>query len=147
MKKHELVFCIVNQGYSEAVMDAAREAGARGGTILHAKGTANAEAEKMFGIAIQPEKEVVMIVVEEDVKGSVLHALYQNAGLKTAGQGIAFTLPIEEVVGLSPFDAAKKEEAKPAEKAEAKKDDEAKEEKKAEAKPEQKQDGKSENKD
>ena len=141
MKKHELVFCIVNQGYSDAVMDAAREAGARGGTILHAKGTANAEAEKMFGIAIQPEKEVVMIVVEEDVKGSVLHALYQNAGLKTAGQGIAFTLPVEEVVGLSPLDAAKKEEVKSAEKAEAKKEsDEAKEEKKPETKSEEKSD-------
>lgn len=123
MKKHELVFCIVNQGYSDVVMDAAREAGARGGTILHAKGTANAESEKMFGIAIQPEKEIVMIVAEEDVKGNILHAIYQHAGLKTAGQGIAFTLPVEEVIGLSPIEEKKKhEEVKTDDKSENTKD-------------------------
>lgn len=108
MKKHEMIFCIINQGFSDVVMDAAREVGARGGTVMHAKGTANVEAEKMFGITIQPEKEIVMILVETDIKEAVLHALYQKAGLKTAGQGIAFTLPVEEVVGLSPIDTDKK---------------------------------------
>lgn len=111
MKKHEMIFCIVNEGFADSAMDAAREVGARGGTVLHAKGTANAEAEKMFGIAIQPEKEIVMILVESDIKEAVLHALYQKAGLKTAGQGIAFSLPVSEAIGLSPVDEkAKKNE-------------------------------------
>ena len=99
--QHEVIFCIVNAGFSEAVMDAAKEFGARGGTVIRARGTANAEAEKLFQIAIQPEKEIVMILVDSKIKNDILHALYQAVGLKTPGQGIAFSLPVDEVVGLS----------------------------------------------
>ena len=99
--KHEVIICIVNSGFSDDVMDAAREFGARGGTVIRARGTANAEAEKMFNIAIQPEKEIVMILVESKIKNNILHALYRAVGLNTPGQGIAFTLPVENVVGLS----------------------------------------------
>lgn len=99
--KYELVLCIVNAGFSETVMDAAKEVGARGGTVIHARGTANREAEQFFNITIQPDKEIVMILVPSEIKDAVLHALYQGAGLKTAGQGIAFSLPVDEVVGLS----------------------------------------------
>ncbi len=101
--KHEVIFCIVNAGFSEAVMDSARQVGARGGTVLHASGTANTEAEKMFGISIQPEKDIVMILVATELKDTVLHALYNDVGLKTAGQGIAFALPVDGVVGLTQF--------------------------------------------
>ncbi len=109
--KHELVLCIVNAGFSEAVMDAAKEAGARGGTVIHARGTANREAEQFFNITIQPDKELVMILVSSEIKDNVLHALYQGVGLKTAGQGIAFSLPVDDVVGLTsaPITTAKKE--------------------------------------
>lgn len=100
---HEVIFCIVNAGFSEAVMDAAKEAGARGGTILNARGTANKEAESLFHIAVQPEKEIVMILVDTKIKDDVLHALYKKAGLDTMGQGIAFTLPVDNVVGLTPW--------------------------------------------
>ena len=99
--KHEVIICIVNSGFSDDVMDAAREFGARGGTVIRARGTANAEAEKMFNIAIQPEKEIVMILVESKIKNNILPALYRAVGLNTPGQGIAFTLPVENVVGLS----------------------------------------------
>lgn len=99
--KHEVILCIVNAGFSEAVMDAARQFGARGGTVLHARGTANVEAEKIFNISIQPEKEVVMILVESEIRDAILHSLYQSVGLQTAGGGIAFSLPVEDVVGLS----------------------------------------------
>ncbi len=87
MSDYEAVFCIVNAGYSDIVMDAAREVGARGGTVIHARGTANKEAEQFFQITIQPDKEIVMILVPSDIKDAVLHALYRDAGLKTAGQG------------------------------------------------------------
>lgn len=110
---HEVIFCIVNAGFSEAVMDAAKEAGARGGTILNARGTANKQAESLFHIAIQPEKEIVMILVEAGLKDTVLHALYKKAGLDTMGQGIAFSLPVDNVVGLTPW----KSEATAAQKA------------------------------
>ncbi|MCQ2054053.1 MAG: P-II family nitrogen regulator [Fibrobacter sp.] len=100
---HELIMCIVNTGFSETVMAAAIDAGARGGTILNGRGTANKEAESFFHIAIQPEKEVVMIIVDSKIKDAVLHALYQKAGLDTMGQGIAFSLPVDNVVGLTPW--------------------------------------------
>lgn len=103
MKKfdHELILCIVNEGNADLVMEAAKDAGARGGTILNARGSANKEAESIFHIAIQPEKEIVMILVTADIKDAVLHALYNKAGLNTAGQGIAFALPVDNVVGLN----------------------------------------------
>ena len=107
--EHEVIFCIVNAGFSDAVMDAAKEFGARGGTVIRARGTANAEAEKLFQIAVQPEKEIVMILVDAKIKNDILHALYQAVGLKTPGQGLAFSLPVDEVVGLS---SASKEETK-----------------------------------
>lgn len=97
---HECILCIVNTGFSDAVMDAAREFGARGGTVLHARGTANKEAEKIFQISIQPEKEIVMILVPTEIKDDILHALYKAVGLQTPGQGIAFSLPVDHVVGL-----------------------------------------------
>lgn len=99
--KHEVIMCIVNSGFSESVMDAARELGARGGTVIRGRGTANAEAEKLYGIAIQPEKEIVIILVNTEIKNDILHALYKQVGLQTPGQGIAFALPVEDVVGLN----------------------------------------------
>ena len=100
--KHEVICCIVNAGFSDDVMDAAREFGARGGTVIRARGTASPEAERLFNIAIQPEKEMVLILVESKIKDDILHALYKAVGLKTPGPGIAFSMPVESVVGLSP---------------------------------------------
>ncbi len=100
---YEVIMCIVNSGFSDDVMEAAREFGARGGTVIRARGTANVEAEKLAGIAIQPEKEIVMILVESAIKDSILHALYKAVGLKTPGQGIAFSMPVDDVVGLTSF--------------------------------------------
>ena len=99
--KHEAIFCIVNSGYSEAVMDAAKKLGARGGTVINARGTASKDAESFFGITIQPDKEIVMILIPSAIKNDVLHALYKEVGLDTAGQGIAFALPVDGVVGIT----------------------------------------------
>ena len=97
---HELILCIVNAGFSDAVMEAARECGAGGGTVIHARGTANKEAESFFKITIQPEKEAVIILVPAEIKDDILHALYAKVGLQTPGQGIALALPVDGVVGL-----------------------------------------------
>ena len=99
--KHEAIFCIVNSGYSEAVMDAAKKLGAKGGTVINARGTASKEAETFFHITVQPEKEIVMILVPKEIKDAVLHALYSEVGLDSAGQGIAFSVPVDSVVGLT----------------------------------------------
>ena len=99
--KHEAIFCIVNSGFSEAVMDAAKKYGARGGTVINARGTASKHAETFFHIAIEPEKEIVMILVPTNIKNDILNALYDEVGLNTDGQGIAFSMPVDGVVGLS----------------------------------------------
>lgn len=101
MYNHEAIFCIVNSGYSDAVMEAAKKFGARGGTVINARGTASKEAETFFHITIEPEKEIVMILVPTAIKDDVLHALYKEVGLDTAGQGIAFSVPVDSVVGIS----------------------------------------------
>lgn len=99
-ENYQVIFCIVNAGFTDAAMDFAREAGAKGGTIMHARGTANLGAEKMFGITVQPEKEIVMIIVEDSVRDDVMHALYRGVGQKTEAQGIAFCMPVDGVAGL-----------------------------------------------
>lgn len=98
--EYELILCIVNVGFSEVVMDAAYEYGARGGTVIQARGTANIEAEKVFGITVQPEKEILMLVVPSEVRDDILHALYRSVGLNSPGHGIAFSLPVSNVLGL-----------------------------------------------
>lgn len=98
---HDVIFCIVNSGFSEAVMDAAKKGGAKGGTVINARGTAGKEAEKFFGITVQEEKEIVMILTSSESKDKILQTLYDEVGLNTAGQGIAFSLPVDGVVGLS----------------------------------------------
>ena len=99
--QYEMILCIVNAGFSDAVMDTARKLGAGGGTVIHARGTASKEAEALFRITVQPEKEMVMIVVPKEKKTPILAALYDAVGLETPGQGIAFSLPVDEAVGLS----------------------------------------------
>ena len=106
--KHEVIFCVVNAGFSDVVMDAAKEFGARGGTVIHARGTANSEAERLFEITVQPEKEIVMILVPTEIKNDILHALYRAVGLNTPGQGIAFSMPVDAVVGLKSGDKTEK---------------------------------------
>ena len=108
---YEVIFAVVNSGYAEDVMDVARKAGARGGTIINARGVVNESAASFFGITMHSEKEIVMILVDSSIKNDILHALYQAVGLKTPGQGIAFAMPVEDVVGLSeaPIESFKSE--------------------------------------
>ncbi len=98
---YETIICIVNAGFSDTVMSVARECGAKGGTIIHARGSAREDAEVKFGITIEPEKEIVLILVKKDIKDDILHAIYKNVGLNSPGQGIAFSLPVDDVIGIA----------------------------------------------
>ncbi len=100
-REHELIICITNVGFSEEAMNAARKFGARGGTVAHARGTASKEAERLFQVTIEPEKEMIMILVASELRDDILHALYRAVGQDTPAQGIAFALPVDEVAGLS----------------------------------------------
>lgn len=97
---HEVIFVIVNAGFAEDVMDVAREHGARGGTILNGRGVAREEALAFFGIPLHAEKEILMMVVEKDIKNNILNAIYKEMGMGKPAQGIAFTLPVSDVAGL-----------------------------------------------
>lgn len=100
MSKHVVILCIINNGYSEVAMDAAKHCGARGGTVLHGRGTVSKEAEKFFNITVTPEKEIVMILASTDIKDAILKGLYDAVGSNTQAQGIAFALPVEDVIGI-----------------------------------------------
>ncbi len=101
---YELIYSIVNAGFSGEVMDAAREAGATGGTVISARGTANLSAEKKFHITVQPDKDIVLLLVPAEIKDNVLHAVYKKVGMDTAGNGIAFSVPVDDAIGLKTED-------------------------------------------
>ena len=97
---HEVIFAIVDSGYAEDVMDIARDQGVRGGTILNARGVAGQEAAAFFGITLHTEKEILMMVVEKDIRDNVLNAIYKQMGMAKKAKGIAFSLPVSDVAGL-----------------------------------------------
>ena len=111
--EHEVIFAIVNSGYAEDVMDVAREQGVRGGTILNARGVVNENAAAFFGITLHADKEILMMVVEKDIRDQVLNAIYKEMGMAKKARGIAFSLPVSDVAGL-----VQQEEKKEAEEAE-----------------------------
>ncbi len=98
--KYEVIMVLVNAGFSEVVMNAARDEGVRGGTIIRARGTANKDMEKKYGIVITPDKEMIFMIVEGKIKDKVLSAVYKAAGLASDGNGIAFSIPVDDVVGM-----------------------------------------------
>ncbi|HHU84582.1 MAG TPA: P-II family nitrogen regulator [Clostridiales bacterium] len=97
---HELIVVICNQGYSGQVMDAAREVGAGGGTIIHAKGTGMKEAEKFLGITLASEKEMIFIVSRTHRKNAIMQAIMEKAGLDTKAKAVTFSLPVTDTAGL-----------------------------------------------
>ena len=106
---YEVILAIVDEGYADDVMDVAREQGARGGTILNARGVAKEEAAAFFGITLHTEKEVVMMVVPKEIKDNVLNAIYKEMGMSKKAHGIAFTLPVTDTAGLVKIDEQPKE--------------------------------------
>ena len=99
---HEVIFAIVDSGFAEEVMDLAREEGARGGTIINARGVAREEAAAFFGITLHAEKEILMMVVERDIRDRILNVIYKEMGMAKKAKGIAFSLPVSDVAGLAP---------------------------------------------
>lgn len=99
--KYSLIVAVVNNGYSEEVMAAARTAGATGGTIIHARGINSEEVEKFLGISIQVEKEIIAIIARKEDKHNIMKAIAQAAGIKTPSRGVVISLPVDHVAGLS----------------------------------------------
>ncbi|MBP1561327.1 MAG: hypothetical protein J6C96_08815 [Oscillospiraceae bacterium] len=99
--KHELIVTIVNRGGFETVKNAAKAAGARGGTLLHGLGLGGEEAAKFLGISIQPEKDIILIVVNRSDRETVMQNILNEAGILTENRGICFSLPVDSALGLA----------------------------------------------
>ena len=98
---NDLIISIVNQGYSDEFMNTAREAGASGGTVISARGQAHEGAIKFFGISVQDEKEIILILTSREQKVSIMRAVCEAHGLNSEAQGIVFSLPVDTVMGLN----------------------------------------------
>uniref|UniRef100_UPI0040579E73 P-II family nitrogen regulator n=1 Tax=Acetatifactor sp. TaxID=1872090 RepID=UPI0040579E73 len=96
---HQLIVVIAEQGYTEMIMDAAREAGAYGGTVIHAKGTGMQAADKFMGVSLAAEKEVIYIVTKTEQKNPIMQAIMQKAGLDSKAKSIVFSLPVTDTAG------------------------------------------------
>ena len=97
---HHLIIVITEPGYTNMVMEAARSAGAYGGTVIHAKGTGMELAEKFMGVSLASEKELVLIVTKTELKNPIMQAIMKEAGLQTKAKSIAFSLPVADTAGL-----------------------------------------------
>ena len=98
--EQELLVVISNYGYTTLVMDAAKAAGAAGGTILHAKGTGMEQAERFLGVTLAAEKEMTFIVARSEKKKDIMKAIMEQAGLESKAKSIVFSLPVTETAGL-----------------------------------------------
>lgn len=103
-ERYEIIFFILNKGHVDEAMAAAREAGATGGTIITGRGAAVPEdVERAIGITIQPEKELLLILAKAEKRSEIMSAISKAAGLNKPGCGIGFSLPAEDVTGLTPY--------------------------------------------
>jgi nitrogen regulatory protein PII len=100
MQGYKLIAAILPKGATGKVMDAAREAGAEGGTILLARGTGIHEARRFFGLSVSSERELLLVLVEPGKAREVLDAVVKAGRLDEPARGIAFVLAVEEVTGI-----------------------------------------------
>ena len=101
---YEIILAIANEGYTDVVMDAARAAGARGGTVLHGKGTGSKDAEKFFSVSIASEKEVILIVAKSSEKAAIMQSIAEGAGIGTDAGAVVLSLPVTAVAGFGMLD-------------------------------------------
>lgn len=102
---HELVVAIARQGHTDQVMNAARSAGATGGTVVHAKGAGTELAKKFFGVSIASERELVFILAKEENRKEIMKAIMTQAGMKSDAEAIVFSMPVSDIAGLRQLDA------------------------------------------
>lgn len=98
--EQELLVVIGNQGYNDLIMDAARAAGASGGTILHAQGTGTERSEAFLGIQLASEKDIVLIVCRTKQKNAIMRSIMEKAGMDSKAKSIVFSLPVTDYAGL-----------------------------------------------
>lgn len=98
--EYSMIMAIVKQGYSEDVMEAARPMGATGGSVIHSRRVGSEEAMRFWGIQIQPEQEILIILAKKADKLPIMQAIGKQCGMQTEARGIVFSMPVDSVVGL-----------------------------------------------
>ena len=98
--KYALIVATVNIGFSGDVMDAAKAAGARGGTVIHSRWIGNEEVAVSWGLSMQEEKEIVLILSEEDKRVEIMSGISEKCGMRSEAKGLVMSLPIDSVMGL-----------------------------------------------
>lgn len=99
-----LIVAVANEGRTDTVMNAARAAGAAGGTVIHGKGTASEEAAHFFNISIASEKEMIFIVSKKEQKTQIIRSVLEKAGPGTEAGAVLFSLPVTSVEGFGLFE-------------------------------------------
>lgn len=99
-RKYELILTILNRGYVDKAMRAAKSAGARGGTILHARRVGFEDVENIFGFTIQPEKDIIMILTDSSVRRDIMNSITEAVGIDTEAKALLFSLPVDEISGI-----------------------------------------------
>ncbi len=100
-EKYHLIFIIVNEGYADSVINAAKHGGANGGTLIKGREIASQNSFKLFNMTIEPEKDIVLIVANEGNKKSIMESIINKNGIKTDARGVIFSLPIDSAVGFN----------------------------------------------
>ena len=98
--KNSLILAIINRGTTGAVMETAKKAGARGGTILKARWSGDEQLDRSFGEAWQTEKELLLIVSPKELRGPILEAIHAQHGAQTEAGAVLCSLPIEDMVHI-----------------------------------------------
>lgn len=98
--KHSLIAAVVRRGFSGDVMDAARSAGARGGTVIHSRGVGNDEIAGVWGMNAQDETEIVLIIADAEDKVNLMRAVSEKCGVNSDAKGIIMSLPLDSVTGF-----------------------------------------------
>lgn len=103
-RMHELIVAVVNQKYTDKVLDCSRAAGATGATILHTRSVNNKQAEQLIGTSFKQETDTIAFLTSSEYKAKIMEAIRDNAGLKTEGGAVIFSLPVDSLVGIGRFD-------------------------------------------
>ena len=99
--KYTMIMAFVNQGFSEDVMSAAKPAGASGGTVFHSRRVENEESMRFWGIPIQQEREIVLILATKENKVAIMKAISDKCGIQSDAHGVVISLPVDDVAGLN----------------------------------------------
>ena len=100
MSKFNCIMTIVDSGNSDLVIDAAKEAGAKGATIVNGRGSTS-KSNRFFKLNIQPDKQIVMILSKENQSQSIVEAISKAAGMNTKAHALSFVLPVEDAIGMA----------------------------------------------